>query len=431
MKLRNYILCMAAIGVLVSCSDNEPILDNPEDPATMLSLAIDTRDLLTRAEGDVVKTDSTIANMWVLVYDKDKKLQAVGEAQTVGEVRAEATDIMVSPGKGYVLVVANVDEATIDLVTGKNATLNDINKAITTLDKEVDGYYTMSSDVKEVTFHPGTRNMMGYTPEEVTAREGYSVYRESNDYPPVKIYRTVARVRLLSVKVDDSKNEFATTISLRIDSMFMGNVKSQSYIANIANTGDASQPIEIPNSLLGETENWWYGRQAALLNKTYKTPEGKQEDMASLTKIFDVPYMLDESNEFTMSDYDTYFGKSFFVYENSNNGVETGQNEGYRTYLVLCGTYTYIDKTTGEEVTMETPRYYPIPINQLGSMTYDKNVIQGKHVGVRRNNSYNLIVTVFGPGSDEPWTPSEFINLNAKVVVTNWKGKVDIEETVE
>ncbi|MDH6344210.1 hypothetical protein M2480_003125 [Parabacteroides sp. PFB2-12] len=431
MKLKNYILCMAAIGILAGCSDNEPILDNPIQPGTaLLSLAIDTRDVMTKGMTKADE-DATIASLSVFVYDATSgKLLADKTKEIEAGAQTEVDSILVSPVLSKVLVLANLENDMIELL--KKTDLNGALAATTVLSSESMGRFTMSSELKTVRIQEYLYNMMGYTDLQVENTENaVSIYQEKETDPSIKLYRTVARVQLMSVEYDDEKDEFGTFVSLTIDSMFLGNVKSSSYIAS---NKDYLQ-VEVADAAL-PANGWWFGSHEFWADRPYKTPVGNQEDGQTklekdlLSHQFEAPLTLTktpEKLEVTGEKGNAIDGKQFFIYENSADGA--GRSAGYTTYLVLRGTYVYLDKE-GKQKEMKD-RYYPIPINNNKGTSTQTGVLMPNHQGIMRNNSYDIWVTVYGPGSDEPWLPSEFINLNAKVVVVNWYPKVVIEEPVE
>ncbi|MDL2245814.1 hypothetical protein LJC54_10000, partial [Parabacteroides sp. OttesenSCG-928-J18] len=425
MKLKNYILCMAAISVLVGCSDNEPILDNPIQPGTaLLSMAIDTREVKTK--GMTKADDATIDSLSVFVYDANSgALLANKTKQIAAGATTEVDSISVTPGLAKVLVFANVGHAVLEEL--KKTDFTGALAVTTALDSETMGRFTMSSEIKSVEIRERAYNMMGYSVDDVQAKEnGLSIYREP-DGTLIKLYRTVARVQLMSVAIDDTDNQFGTTISLTIDSMFLGNVKSRSYIAS----NKEYLQVEVANAAL-PVNGWWYGSHASWGDRPYKTPVGDQEggqtklEKGLLSHQFDSSIVLTPTNdEKTGVEGKAIDDKQFYIYENALDGV--GNTPGYTTYLVLRGTYVYKDKN-GDEQTIEN-RYYPIPIN-IGKST-QTGVLRPNHQGIMRNNSYDIRVTVFGPGSDEPWLPSNFINFNAKVVVADWYGDVNVPGDLE
>lgn len=425
MKLKNYILCMAAIGILAGCSDNEPILDNPIQPGTaLLSLSIDTKDLF--GTKGMTKSDATIASLSVFVYDATSGVRIAGKTKTVNQgTLTEVDSIKVSPGNAKVLILANVDEEILTALETKN--LPDVLATTTTLDSEETGSFTMSSVVRTVTLQEGKYNMMGYTNLQVGNTEnGHSVYQEGNNpndaaSTPIKLYRTVARVQLMSVTVSDEGNKFGKTEYLHIDSVFLGNVKSRSYIAS---EKDYLQ-VEAENAKLSEA-GWWYGAHADDEPDMYKSPVGGAvKDTATLAYKFEP--LLELVPEVVYKNTDgSCLGKSFYVYENSNGG-EGIDAVALRTYLVIRGTYSYTDELGTHT---EPNRFYTVPIN------YPANVGTGTlredaHAGIMRNNSYELHVTVQGKGSDKPWEPSQYINVNAVVKVAPWSGSVGVGGNLE
>ena len=64
-----------------------------------------------------------------------------------------------------------------------------------------------------------------------------------------------------------------------------------------------------------------------------------------------------------------------------------------------------------------TTYYYPISINREG---FGYNSSNG-HIGIKRNTSYSLEVTISRPGSLEPGSNLEFGTVTAKVNVLNWE----------
>lgn len=421
---------MAAASFLFSCSNDEPILDNPIKPGTaLLSLAIDTRDILGTKGITKADTDSTIASLSVFVYDATNGNYLISKTKELKDVTGPLTEvdsIKVNPGSAKVLILANLSESLIGALEGEN--LSVALSTTTTLQSETMGNFTMSSEVKSVFLKERLYNMMGYTTAQVNSKDNaMSIYRETGDNPAIKLYRTVARIQLMEVALKMEENDFGTPVSITIDSMFLGNVKSESYIAS---EGKAYLPVEVADDFT--SEGWWlYGAHNFWPDRKYKKPVGDNTDLSDALvhefKKDDNFWLTLDKDKTSHTETDgPVDGKQFFVYENSNADKKAfGANVW--TYLVLRGTYRYIDKD-GKPQEMKD-RFYPIPINPAGST--QTNVLLSGHQGIMRNNSYNISVTLSGIGSDEPWVPTELVNFNVKVVVKDWVGSVNVGGELE
>jgi hypothetical protein len=64
-----------------------------------------------------------------------------------------------------------------------------------------------------------------------------------------------------------------------------------------------------------------------------------------------------------------------------------------------------------------TTYYYPININRVGFGYSESN----DHMGIKRNTSYSVEVTITRPGSLDPDSTLEFGTLTADITVLDWK----------
>ncbi|MDR2968038.1 MAG: FimB/Mfa2 family fimbrial subunit [Tannerellaceae bacterium] len=440
MELKNLFMYAAtATTVLLGCSENKPILNEEEEPATpaTLSIRID-------ADGTIISkaaTDQTVANMYVLIFDSDGtyyKAEALGTGDTGSEGEAENVEIEVKEGAHKVLVIANF-KGDASAFAGKS--LSQVQAMTTKLDAEADGNLTMSSEVMNVSFLRAATNKIGY---DVIATDGSEVYTTPAIREPVKLYRSVARVQLSQLILGKSVDEaaYGTPVAFFMDSMFIANGKGYSQLASASNTTLSIEAGTAPDEKL-----WWYGRwtdfnEKDVLKKiplantyewidglSYGSPfiEGTTTPRIQVNPIQPMlpPVVGNPATPISVDD-GNIVSKYFYVYENED------AEPGYQTLLVLKGTYMYDrknpiyedDDPCSEENCNERwlshNRYYAIPINPAGMDATEANGLLRDHTGIIRNTIYDLRVTITGPGSTYPYQPEAHLYYNAEVVVADW-----------
>lgn len=439
MKLKNYFLYMLAAGAMIACSDDIDGPNNKEiEPNATLSLAIESN-LVSKAgvaiNNNVDPERNVIKDITVAVFDDGayggtytnnlNPLKAVGTITLAEDAPVkEVTDIEIVGGKLKVLVLVNVQDKLsaadkAKLTTNSNVTLDAVMKMQTDLDDESANYLTMSSAVISVTTLENYLNCLGYTADQITGKSphaindlemidsrGLSTSTEVTE-KGVKVYRTPSRVQLNSIILSTEETDFGTAISLKIDSVFVVNVKQYSNVASANAWG-----------FVESTTNQWY--DGAFASNVFPgTGVLKQHGVAGATNyenlLEDAPAKL----RTLTSDYKTFYPKFYFyIYENGvlQNEVEAVDNHtGDYTLLVIRGDYTYYPKNSTVPRT-EYDKYYPVVVNK-GTNNYDGVTA---HEYVKRNVKYYINLTITGPGYDEPFTPNKNACLAADVKVLDW-----------
>lgn len=435
MKLRNYFLLSIVVGAAVACSTEDlPDVPAVRVPDAMLSLAIDVDGKLSTKADDVntglVTLDERIQSLHVFVFDTDGNCIAGKDSTLTGDDLNEVSevagnkkyktanqvlDIPVVSGNAQVLVIAN---GSVN-AQGYNGTLETLcsETNATTLDTELPGFYTMSSRIMNVSIAVGKTNCMGYTDNEVSGKtNGVSIFQEQNVNKAVKLYRSIANVRLGNLKVSETtKNNIGEPVKFVLDTVFVANVKSRSLLAANSTASNWGGALEMT---LSKSADWWYG---AVEDQTgeYKKIEGGTKKSDLLLKVPENNVTINADNQPQLMD------NIFQVYEN------TGA-EGYQTLLIVRGDYTYIPTGGTEEITVHD-RYYTIPVNQ----DFDGNIIGdgnytgvGVHKGIKRNVQYNINLTISGDGSSKAYDKDAMACINVSIDVEKW-GVVNMNETLE
>lgn len=395
MKLRNLFLSLIAAGTLFACSSgDDPV--TPENKVAVLSLMADIP--ATKA------LDSDIAELTVAVYRADGMYLTHKSSVAVETVSPdEVTEIEVPEGGSVrILVFANLGDTDIEGVS------LDAAMALTTdLEKEADGNLTMSSQVYSALLSTAEHNYMGYTDGE----NGDGNYFETG--VPVKLYRNVARVQLVSLTVREN-TQYGTASSFVLDTLFLANVKGESQLASAGAWGTVEASA-------GENVTaFWRDGLYNDVTGSYKSNAG--------TLTPELAYGADPATGIiTVNAGETYtqtdpIGKFFYTYENMTGGA------GEQTLLVLRGSYTYTPLGESLPVT-EKDRFYAVPVNNTGTSTVGEGT--PTHTGIKRNVRYDIKASITGPGSTGPYTPAETVNLNAEVVVVDWNAPTTIEGNVE
>ena len=115
-------------------------------------------------------------------------------------------------------------------------------------------------------------------------------------------------------------------------------------------------------------------------------------------------------------------GTYFYVYENM---LKQSDN---RTLLIVKGDYTYEPVEKEKKVVLKD-RYYAVTINKKGE-SVDLSGGTPEHIYVKRNNVYNVILTIMGPGSDTHYDIQNTAHMSALVKVKDWD-VVNQEEEVD
>lgn len=437
MKLKNILMCIAALSLLFGCSDDkEPILDKPAtlEPTTM-SIRID-------ADGTIIskgETDQTISNMYVLIFNTDNTFDRMASLKSEEGIdgdptTAEKTDIEVKQGTHQVLVLANVQDPT---VLDKKS-LTDIQGLTNDLAKESNGNLTMSSEVMQVTFLPNVKNKIGY--DNLGTNE-VDVYQPLNGQP-VNLYRSVARIQLTQISLAESARDesYGKPVSFKLNEVFIANAKGYSLLASADHQKESDSYLAIgaTNAPTVADKLWCYGSGAGFTNEDVlrKTDDDDTKVLAerlAITSDLLTDAKMDAGKFFppTGNEEKPIGDKYFYVYENENQEI------GYQTLLILKGDYMYEnseplnenDKPVEDkkDTYISVDRYYAIPLNiaKLGVTQTDTHR-KNNHTGILRNTKYSLIITINGPGSDLPYIPDAHLYYNAKIGVAEWNEPIRI-----
>lgn len=435
MKLKSYIMMAAACALFACNSDNEPVIELPtvSEPDATLALLVDAdSNVLTKSTTDEYEAlENTVQKLTVAVFNdgaytelgmgKLVKLKTANKAEN--EELNKLEEIPVKSGPIKVLVLANVPDGVL-ADFDEDSTLDDFYAATTTLSTDETTSLTMSSQVYAVTTKRGKTNCMGYKvvdgkvmdgTEEV--ENGESIFQTTAEEPAIKLYRSIARVRLTELTVKTNTN-YGEATAFTLHNVFLANVKEKSYLANAAAAGtlEVTAPTTDPEA----GAFWRYGLVNTWMTGITEWTTGQYNTNATQTFLGDICYTFEtEGKALTPGtklegDVMGSVGRPFYVYEN----MKTAELQTQKTLFLIRGDYTYIPKNATEPVTEEN-RFWTIVVNPVGNY-YD-------HAYIKRNFSYNLQVTLTGPGSSKPFDPEAWINVNAQIVVNPW-GVVDIKE---
>lgn len=357
---------------LLSCShDEDREIDETGDAS--LSLRITIPQIGTKADDDF-----TIGSLYVAIFgtsgDEVDKLivsQSAGQTNTIegiGPLKA---------GTIRMLLVANAPEGTFDGLTSLHQFLELTGK----LENEKTSP-TMSSGVNTYLLKPGN-NTIGLQ------KEGANMISPS----PVTIYRTIAKVYLnkLFLRPND---EFADEAAFKLESVFMANVKNYSHYISEANWGT----VEVTNHSLPD---FFLTGANAEIEGIYKGEKAKFSDDLYTGYNYSFRSPTDETGLIA-----NCAGNTYTVFENM-------QETTWHTLLILHGTYSYKAKNGQTQEIKDI--YYPIVVNRR----HDNIQNVTEHLFIRRNVIYSVDVIIKGPGSDNPYDPTD-ATMTSMVEVQAW-----------
>lgn len=365
------------ILALLSCSnDKNKEIDEVGDAS--LSLRITIPQIGSKADGDAAFRSLYVAIFGTSGENADKLIasRTVTQTNTIEDISP------LKAGSIRMLLVANAPEGIFDGLTSLSQFL-----ALTKTIENEDTSPTMSSGVNTYLLKPG-KNTIGLE------KEGANLVSAS----PVTIYRTIARVYLNKLFLRPT-DEFANEAAFKLESVFMANVKNYSHYISEAAWG----AVEVTDHTLPD---FFLAGANPDLEGVYK--EGNARLSADLLTVYpyDFRSAVDEATPIANCASDMYT-----VFENM-------QEDTWHTLLILHGTYRYKDKSGNMQEVKDT--YYPVIVNRQ----HDEIQNVTEHLYVRRNVIYSIDVVIKGPGSVNPYDPTD-ATLTSMIEVQAWGEIVD------
>lgn len=495
MKFDKYLFLVVFVSFLFSCSEDKIDKEIHTSPIEkyeyngFLSLAIGKTDVSSKAVGGrsinkltLVNTPNRIQKLSVAIFsNENNKLMAFSEVDAIDDQDVNVVkDIEVVSGTVKILIIANYDKipakwyrssGEVDSEpfgigrTTLNNFLNDLEP--TTLEKEINGYLTMSSGVLTLNLRAGY-NFVGFSPNignvTVEGVSGVELLGQDASRSKLKLYHNVARVSIDKLTLDPTEayggniNEGAYS-RFYLDEIFVANVKSKSNIVSEDEWGIVEYPTplesasafwrcgnEVFSDVIGSlktekaTYNYWLGYdfesyndiddRLQLHNKyfflnDYQYALGDRVDNKKNTILNNpVTHAIDEQSKRNV----LFFGNGlpigvfFYLYENNQLSEDQATN---RTLIVMKGDYYY--KNPGEKEVKVLGCYYTVPINDPSVST---SITESDHKYVKRNYLYSLELTIKGPGSPTPFDKEIKSNMSASIKVEDWN-VVNIKDDVE
>ncbi|MEG1544265.1 MAG: fimbrial protein [Tannerellaceae bacterium] len=410
MKLRNSILSILVASTFFACSnDNDPIDIQERIPDATLTLMVNEgvkvapKTKADPASAEILARD-VISKLTVLIFEGGDN--STNSNKLVHQQSAELKDgestitkiegIPVVSGNMKVIVVANMFHK--ENILAPNSTLASFLTAAFSLGNEKDKNLTMSSRIFDVTAMPDTVNYLGG--HTTKPADGILLGNVNEVGDGVKLYRTVSRVQLTGLTLKAKQGTGIVPTKFVVDSIFVANAKGYSYLATPKANGKVEVEAYDPNF-------WLHGGclDSVGLLKPTPTTSNFPHKMLNLCTATNIEIEGTTSTKITAKE--EALGRSFYVYENTVAATPT--------LLVVRGDLTYM--INGVERTKENC-YYPVQVNHGGVIKYDETIT--KHDYIRRNNSYNIDLTITGPGSDNPFTPEVSAFLSAQLMVQDW-----------
>lgn len=465
MKLRSLLFGMMAAVAFTACSDKEDI-PNPggEEPVAGTYLNIKT-DFMG------VKADDAITDLTVIVAD-----YTTGDINTVANaefgtwtwdpaknfvkpdgadggaslVLNELENIKVPAGRQRMVVIANAGEL---LFTGAGTEADPIKPASTLTNLSVvyamqdnnPDRMVMSSKEYDIMITTNAHNYVGY-PQGAKPEKGEGRYMEVGK--PVILYRNVAKINLVSIKLgqkfQENCGEQFPNPTLDITNAFVIQGRANSLIANPLEWGkteailndDVEEPAEMyKNGLVWREYETQFKAQllkdelfakAPLLS--YENYENYWQELVAdlMNYTIYIPAPVDQEITF-VKDWaatDGVFDTPFYVYENLN--TTAGKDGEILTLLVLKGDLSYFTPKVdekGDPVWIDKdkdgePDLFDNP--EFGSVAGapEKIWMQDKDLAVYNNRYFPIAVGVTGLEDGynvaNVYTPSgQTINYNA------------------
>lgn len=475
MKLNNYFVAILTALALFSCSDDigDGQKGNPEQEIVYdatLSLAINGEGKITKASS-AEKAETAKAfhqNSWsyinrlsVAVFAEgdngvfslvafrdsigDKYVRKEGEpiqdAMHTGNSVDQVREISVPAGQVKLIVMANVVIPENLRKTGTTlASYQDLELDWAD-ENEINGNLSMSSGVLDYTLRPG-HNYIGYNQsvgETSVDHDGVQIGGYEIAGKKIWLYRNVAWIQLEKITLRPSADFAGVDAIFRMDTFFVANVKTKSKLVfdtdgsvEISGDGqifisgalgdetgslkpdaqttndlfayDCKNPVETLTALHNKYfyANYYYGFASGKVDG--RTGEGV--DGGGDLKPIQIQYPNDNSHY--GGGPGTRIGIPFYVYENQSV-------DGLHTLLVVKGEYKYKPSKSKPWVVYEN-RYYAIVVNDEGAKFENTD----EHKYVKKNNLYNISLTIAGPGSDKPFDRQATAHVAAQVTVADW-----------
>lgn len=408
MKLRNYFLLSIVVGAAFACSSDEniPAVNVFTPDATLSLTAVVDGKSLTKAENEpAVDPEDAIHSLHVMVFYNTAGNNLQNDAVVAAN---QVEDLEVQHGPATILVLANAGTTK-----GQFATLADALEYKRSLDNEnLEKGYSMSSKLINADIDEGKHNIFGNADDFATHIPNVTKTGK------ILLTRHIAQINLKEVSVKSEKGK----ASFSVDSVFVANVKGYSLMA--ANSTEEWKTVEALAAPTGE-QLWWYGQYVDnYWNGEYKKIEDSKlvADLLGWTPSADLT--ITNKSSWKPAKDALACGKSFIVYEN----MESAATLGYRTLLVLKGTYT---DDNGKE---DKNRFYTISVNDpdMKGSTSTEGEIAGEvsHKYVKRNYRYNITLTIKSSGSDRPYDPASEACMDVAVTVADWD-VVDQDEKLD
>lgn len=477
MRLTNCFLPILALFCLglPACSGSDDIIPGEKEPTVpekkydaVFSMAIQQNrksDADTKAAGGRAssnwKSHDYITNLNLIVFDADEQLVAFKEAIVPQEDASafgirETDTLHVPSGRVKVLVLANVDIAPE--LKRKGTSLRDFGALRGTLDEEVVGKLSMSSDLMTFDLRTGW-NFAGFGQKGNTTvtYKGNEVQGLELTGRPVKLVRNISSVFLNGLELQPSADfKGYGEVVFHLKSLFVANVKTVSKIFDPA--GDKWGSVEVPSSE-AEWASGAFGDQTGALKENegrvrpslfydFVTPpvdvpaynelyfylkgywdfvlregyidgrdkEGNLSPVRLVCKAGDDKAQINLGNGAGMP-----VGVDFYVYENKSE-------EDDHTLLVVCGDYTYTPVKGQPPVTLKD-RYYTVVVNKDGK-NEDLDPDAEVHTYIRKNYKYAVNLTVAGTGSDSPYDKLSTAHVSAQIKVRDWD-EVNMDPSVD
>lgn len=428
MKLRNLLIALTTVGTFMACSNNDdpvtPVIPEGEGIAT---LSVKIAELQTKSlggEGDV--TNATVKDLCVLIFKGtggDAILEKIGRS----EGGTKVVDIPVTSGNKKVIVLANLSERLLELIEGENETSYEeaLGRLETAFDEnEQNGTLSMNSKTYDVTLSVGKKNYLGYSDGEVTESdsEAFVTTSSGDEKTPVKLYRNVAEVTLANVALEENPLYPDAQLTLREVFILHGEKMSSLVGEEGAEWGSTYRGFSHLNGSGNEEYKAWVEKMSGK-QKAFEYLEGNYEPYLEKVNTYRDSYTVGEATLGKDKIWQSGYSRSFYVYENEN--VE---KNGIHTLLVVKANYSY-QGGNGVRVTKED-RYYTIAVGITGAPEGGFDLPEamkglgrsedGKFLGVLRNLSYNVSMTIAGPGSETPFDREYSANISASVKVDEW-----------
>lgn len=497
MKLEKYIFLVLLTSFLFSCSNDDEIENNPQvspvevyDYDAYLSLAVRHKDVPTKASTpslSLVNFPERIKKLSLAVFSYDSnKLMAFKEIEADGNKSlSQVKDVKVASGTVKLLLIANYDDipkawynpnpTNTDTKGIGLTTIDDFLNELppTTLDKELNGYLTMSSGVLNFNLRAGY-NFIGYSQNTgittIEGKEGVELLGQElyyNKYvSKLKMHRTIARVQIGEL-VLDPKREYGDTLNggkakFYLDKIFVANVKNKSNVL----AKETSGVVEFPTK--NDKSFWLCGDYADIkgalkdveatnidwLGYNFESYDKYGDGTSSQAKnqlFSDFPFVNyyefgisgrtdnqkntemhkpGEENHPSSLRYDGAaslpIGIFFYVYENN----QLSPVENNHTLMIIKGDYHYKKDKDSQWIEVNDC-FYAVAINENGSYTYGDDNLQTDdvdHKYIKRNHRYILELNIKGPGNDSAYDKHQSANISANVKVLPWDVVVMNEE---